>query len=348
MTAGSLLERHLAAEASTGERDGVVVALAYPRALATPLDAHATVLVDLSHRPVFRLVGEDVRRWTNGMFTNNTRRLRPGQGNRHCACDDRGRVQGVLDLYFLAEDTVRIVLDGMLLEAFEQRYQMYLMLDDIETEPDDLTVVTLQGPKSDAILGALGLPMPEAAHAHEAASDPWPGVVVCRRDRLGRSGVDLLVPAALAGRLWDAVQGAGAQPIGVDDLHALRVVAGRASFPADASDKSMVHELRFNTECCAFDKGCYVGQEVINRIDVKGAIQKRFTTVLLDAPVDVGAAVELEGRSVGALTSRASYGGREVGGGVLRKTAWAVGTEVRVTAPDGSVVQGRVVEAPLF
>ena len=94
MTAESLLEHHRVAGASTDARDGVALATTYPEALSVPLEANAVAVVDLSHRPVFRLVGSDVRRWTNGMFTNNTRRLRPGQGNRHCACDDRGRVRG--------------------------------------------------------------------------------------------------------------------------------------------------------------------------------------------------------------------------------------------------------------
>ena len=124
----------------------------------------------------------------------------------------------------------------------------------------------------------------------------------------------------------------------------MEIVAGRASYPVDATDKSMVHELRLNTECCAFDKGCYVGQEVINRIDVRGAFQKRFTTILLDGPVPVGAAVKRDGKSIGKLTGRATCHGQEWGAGVMRKTVWEAGTEVQVIAPDGTTVTGRVVE----
>ncbi|HCH66002.1 MAG: hypothetical protein CL927_09815 [Deltaproteobacteria bacterium] len=346
MTAESLLEHHRVAGASTDARDGVALATTYPEALSVPLEANAVAVVDLSHRPVFRLVGSDVRRWTNGMFTNNTRRLRPGQGNRHCACDDRGRVRGVLDLYFLAEDTVRIVLDGMLFDDFEQRYQMYLLLDDIEVEPEAFALLTVQGSGAEGTLTELGLPVPEGSHTHENAAAPWTGVVVSRRDRLGQSGFDLLVPPEQSVRLWSALTAAGAVAMGVDDLRALEVVAGRASYPTDATDKSMVHELRLNTDCCAFDKGCYVGQEVINRIDVRGAIQKRFTTVILDSPVAVGAAVKLDGRSIGTITGRATYRGQEWGAGVLRKSAWADGTEVNVIGADGSIVVGRVVESP--
>ncbi len=348
MAAQSLLELHAQAGATTGERDGVAVALAYPAALASSLAPDAVIVADISHRPVFRLEGDDVRRWTNGMFTNNTRRLQPGQGNRHCACDDRGRVKGILDLYFLADDRVRIVLDGMLLEDFEQRYQMYLLLDDIEMESEDVVVLTVQGGATDAILTALELPVPVEDHAHTTATGEWEGIVVCRRDRIARTGVDLLVPPAQAPTIWRALLAAGVLPMGVDDLHGLRVVAGRVTFPIDASDKSMVHELGLNTDCCAFDKGCYVGQEIINRIDVRGAFQKCVTTVLLESHVPQGASVRVDGKIMGTLTSRTTYNGQELGLGVLRKAAWPVGTELTVPLEDGGVVAGRVVEAPLF
>jgi folate-binding protein YgfZ len=348
MAVQSLLELHTAAGAAIGERDGVAVALAYPSALARPLTPDTVIGADLSHRPVFRLVGDDVRRWTNGMFTNNTRRLQPGQGNRHCACDDRGRVKGVLDLYFLASDCVRIVLDGMLLEDFEQRYQMYLLLDDIEMEADEVAVLTVQGRGTDTLLASLELPAPAEDHGHEAATGPWDGVVVCRRDRIDCTGVDLLVPTAQAAALWQALLAAGVRPMGVDDLHGLRVVAGRVTFPTDASDKSMVHELGLNTDCCAFDKGCYVGQEIINRIDVRGAFQKRVTTVLLEDAVPLGSSVRMDGKVMGKLTSRTTYNGQELGLGVLRKAAWPVGTELTVPLDDGSEVAGRVVEVPVF
>lgn len=354
MAPSPLLPVHRTAGATVVERTfggpeaaSAPVVSAYPSSPTWP--ESGVVCVDLAHLPTFELVGEDVRRWTNGMFTNNTRRLQPGQGNRHCACDDRGRVRGVLDLYLVAEDRVRLVLDGMAEDAFVTRYQMYLMLDDIEIERSEppRVVLTVQGEGTDALLAGLGLPVPEADHAHLEAEAPHEGVRVCRRDRSGRGGVDLLVPEPSLARLWAALVDAGAAPHGLDQLDALRVVAVRAAFPTDATDKSMVHELRLEGECCAFDKGCYVGQEVINRIDVKGAIQKRLTGMLLDGPVPVGAEVRLGEKVVGRLTAHARVEGRDVAVGVLRKTAWAPGTELSVVAADGTTTRATVGDAPL-
>ena len=155
-----------------------------------------------------------------------------------------------------------------------------------------------------------------------------------------------MVPAERSVDLWTALVEAGALPIGVDDLSGLMVVSGRASYPEDASDKSMVHELGLNVDCCAFDKGCYVGQEVINRIDVKGAIQKRITVVQLEAAVPDGAEVFLDGKAIGGLTRCADYGGVPFGLGVLRKAAWPVGTVVEVQGADAERVSGQVIDTP--
>ena len=69
-------------------------------------------LIDLAHVSVAELSGEEVRRWCHGMFTNHVKRLRPGQGNRHAMCNDRGGVLGVLDLYCIADDRFLAVFEA--------------------------------------------------------------------------------------------------------------------------------------------------------------------------------------------------------------------------------------------
>lgn len=311
-----------------------------------PLDAgvaaahEGAVVVDLSSVRTLTLEGDDVRRWTNGMFTNNTRRLQPGQGNRHCWCDDRGRVQGVLDLYMLTPTKVRCVLEGTPPEAFSERFKMFLLLDDIELEVGDGApwVLTVQGPHAEGIVKDAGLPTPTTDHAHEGAPD---GVRVCRKDRTGLGGFDILCSDDAVFDVHSRLLEAGAASAGEDTLEALRIQAVRAAWPTDGSDKTMVHELRLEAECCAFDKGCYVGQEVINRIDVKGAIQKRLTGLTLSKPVPVGSTVTKEDRKVGRITAVATIGEDNLAVGILRKAVWEVGTQVHVDV-DGAPVLATV------
>lgn len=300
------------------------------------------VILDLSPAGVVTLGGPDARRFSNGMFSNNIKKLKPGQGNRSAMCDDRGRVLGLIDLYCVNDELFLGVLDGVDLDWFEKKYQLYIVLDDVEMElyPEEPWLLSLQGPGAAALLAALKLPVPEADHDHvEIPAASGLGLRVCRKDRTGLGGFDLLVPTAALQSLYEAAIAAGATPAGQAALDALRIAAGRARWPQDGTDKSMVHELRFNEECCAFDKGCYVGQEVINRIDVKGQINKRLTGLVLaeDALPPAGAEVLLDDAVVGTLTSAARVAGRALALGVLRKNAWEAGTQVTVRAGDRSV-----------
>ena len=316
-----------------------------PEALQAGADTARAACVLTAHddSAVLRLQGDEVRRWTNGMFTNNTRRLQVGQGNRHAWCDDRGRVQGVLALFLMAADTVLLVLEGVSAEAFAARFQMYLMLDDIELEdlrePEEGSpqqLLRLTGPTTSAVLAAAGLAVPEGAYAHARTDGVW----LARRPRAGLDGAELLVDAAALPALRDRLEAAGATSVSPAVLDALRIVAGQARWPVDGTEKSLVHELRLNEDCVAFDKGCYVGQEVINRIDVRGGVQKRLVQVRLEAPVPAGTSVALGGKTLGTLTSQVELDGKVVALGVLRKAAWEPGTELSLSSGGTAHVMG--------
>lgn len=335
-----LFDAHFAHSAVLEEEEGWLVPARFGDVATEVAAARAgAVVLDLSYVDVLSLEGEALQRWTNGMFTNNTKRLQPGGGNRHGMCDDRGRLQGLLDLYAVANDHYIAVLEGVTAEWFAERYKMFLILDDIEVDerPDGVSVLSVQGPAAGAVLQAAGLPAPTVDRAH--AVDEGSRARVARRDRTGLGGFDLLVPQASVQAVWQRLIEAGAARAGTDALDALRVAAGRARWPQDGTSKTMIHELRLNTDICAFDKGCYVGQEVINRIDVKGAINKRLTGLVLQAPVPLGAPVTLDDKQVGTVTSQAEIDGRTVALGVLRKTAWEPGTTVQVGDTTGSVVE---------
>lgn len=281
------------------------------------------------------LRGAAVRRWTNSMFTNNTKRLRPGQGNRHCQTDDRGRILMVLDLYWLADDAALLMLEGHTVSRFAARSAMVLMLDDIGLEPQPLCALHLAGPQTDALLAGLGLSAPAEAHGHAEGSLAGVSIRLCRKARSALPGVDLLVPTEAVDAVWAALTAAGAAPCGWSTLEALRVEAGRARWPVDGGDKSLVHELSIDQETAAFDKGCYVGQEVLNRIDVKGQVQKKLLRVTLEGEAGPGAPLLLEGETVGALRSLAPGGPWALA--LLRRSAWAAGTRLQVEQPGGAV-----------
>ena len=103
--------------------DGAEVPLHYADANAEITAARTGAgLIDLSHLPTVTITSPDAKRWCNGMFTNNIRKLTPGTGNRSAMCDDRGRLQGLIDLYCTSDEGFLGVLDGVELSWFEKRY----------------------------------------------------------------------------------------------------------------------------------------------------------------------------------------------------------------------------------
>jgi hypothetical protein len=300
----------------TGSADAAVLRAAREGAAWFAPEGVATVLAR----------GAEARRFCNGMFTNNVRDLPKGGANRSALVDDRGRIGGFLDLLCLADDRFLLAIEGLSVEAFLERYEKYAMLDDVELEPQTSVVWSVQGPRIE--LAAIGLPTPEPGRYAEVD-----GAWIWRRVRSPAGGYDLALTDPSRFDL-DRI----AVRAGPDDADALRVAAGRPVFPADTGDKRLPAEIGLRDELLAFDKGCYLGQESIHRIDVMGDVKKRLVGVRFQGPADPGAPVTVGDAKVGELTSPVALpNGDRVGLAVVQRPHDAPGTEVRVGGQPGRV-----------
>lgn len=300
----------------------------------SPLGAGA-VRHRFASRAVVRLSGPDARRFCNGLFTNNVRDLPVGGAQRSAWVDDRGRLLGLMDLLCAADDAFVAVLDGPDPTAFVSHVDRYLVFDDVtlQDETGAGEAWTLQGPDAAAALARAGLPVPDPGR-FAAVGDGlvYPSV------RSPAGGYDLLGVEA-AGAL-------AAQEVDADALEVLRVACGRVRFPEDTGDKGLPHELGLRG-VLAFDKGCYLGQESINRIDVMGQVKRALAGVEVDGGAPpVGAEVWVGEQKVGAVSSPVTLpGGAGLALAVLRKPADAPGTAVTLRAGD-RILAGRVVALP--
>jgi folate-binding protein YgfZ len=251
---------------------------------------------------------------------------------------------GLVELARTGEEAILVVLDGIAVATFADRYGKFIVLDDVEM--DDLSagraVFHIGGPGASAVTEALGLGAIASGGCASVGE-----IVALSRDRGAGAGVDLVVPADQAVATWEAARGAGAMPVGFDAMEWLRVSAGQARWPVDMGERALVHEMRLVESCCAFTKGCYVGQEVINRIDVMGQVNKKIFGLAMreNAIPPLEAEVRLGGEAVGVARSGARCGGRARVLALLRKAAWAPGTEVEVVA-DGRSVAAVVSDLP--
>lgn len=298
------------------------------------------VMLDLAAHTPITLAGPDVRRFCNGMFTQNVRDMAIGATARSALTDEKGKMLGLISITRIAEFTMLVLLDGISAAAFCERYEKFIILDDIEMENlfEQRTVLHIAGPGAGEALVAVGLPIPAAGMAAGVES-----VWVLRRDRIGLDGYDLVVPSADVVALFEALRGSGVMPIGHDASEWLRISAGQAQWPDDMGERALVHEMNLVPICCSFEKGCYVGQEVINRIDVMGQVTKKLVRLNMveDAIPPLGAEIKLGDELVGSARSGARCGGKSCILAVIRKAAWAAGTELTVHA-DGRVVRAVV------
>lgn len=312
--------------ATLGDWGGGVIPRGFG-ALQTEVDAarSGAMIVDLSPLGVLELEGADTPRFCNSMFTNNIRDLSEGGGNHNALTDKQGRIFGMLDAYLIRRDLLLAVMDGSDVTEVSETLDRYIIMDPIELRDrsDSLGVLTVQGPRAEEILRAAGIPVPERVHT------AWGGGLVARADRTGLGGFDLVIAAEHFAEAWAALTAAGATAAGTDALDALRILRGLPRWPQDMPERAFIHELGIRERVCNFNKGCYIGQEIINRMDTMGKVNKRLTALVSDEAAP-GAEVLRGEKVVGVITSVARVDGRVVSIGVLRKEAGEPGDAVEI------------------
>jgi len=152
-----------------------------------------------------------------------------------------------------------------------------------------------------------------------------------------------------APKLWDALVAAGAKPVGTEALEMFRVAAGVAKYGQDITDKNIPQETE-QFHALHFAKGCYLGQEIVERVRSRGAVHRHFAGFVIDGPVpEAGAEVQVGGKRVGEITSARTVpvNGHEktLALGYIRRESGEPGTQVQVDGSEAKVYQPPFQEA---
>jgi aminomethyltransferase len=282
-----------------------------------PLDARAKV----------RVTGEDRTRWLNGMVTNNVRDLTPNHGLYAFLLNAQGRIQG--DLYAFNRGD-RIVLDvdrahaARLIELFDH----YIVMDDvvIEEVTNQLAAIGVQGPNARATLRASEIAAPDLAPL-ELTSLTWQGAefTLLRAEAWKGEAYEIWVAPEQTAAVFEALQRAGAERVGTAAQRLYRMAAGIPQFGEDIRARDLPQETG-QDRALHFAKGCYVGQEIVERIRSRGQVHRVFSGFELTAPCAAGDKIAAEGKEVGEITSTANFSGpeepRRIGLGYLRREAF--------------------------
>ena len=299
-------------------------------------------LVDLAFRGTLRVAGSERLRWLNGQVTNEVKALQAGDGRRAAVLTAKGHLVADLVVYGL-EDSVRIDLQRDRAAAVTEAFERHIIADDVQVEDvsDRCARLMLVGPEAQRVLGnAVGAEigdLPPWSHREARLGDVPLRIASSRW--LARPGVDVIAPIDAAGPVWEAFlragRDAGLRPVGMRALEWLRVEAGWPWFGVDCDEANLLMES-LTPDHVSLTKGCYVGQEVVTRIEHQGHLNKKLCGLVLDKVAEParGATILLGDRKVGQVTSAVLSPalGRMIALGYLRRECWEPGTRVRIDA----------------
>ncbi|MGH9027827.1 MAG: YgfZ/GcvT domain-containing protein, partial [Acidimicrobiia bacterium] len=170
---------------------------------------------------------------------------------------------------------------------------------DVEDRSDTWAVIAVRGPGAPAALRTAGVDPPAELHAHTR----WSDALVVGADWPGSAGVDVVGPRRELARHSEALQDAGVVVVDEDAYEAVRVEAGVPRQTRDFDDKLIPQEAFLDRDAISFSKGCFLGQELVTRIDTRGHVNRYLRGVRLSASAAVGADVVAADKTVGVLTS---------------------------------------------
>jgi folate-binding protein YgfZ len=316
--------------------------------------AGACALLDETTRTRLVARGPDAAGFLHRILANDVRSLRVGAGNRNLLLTSKGKVLEEFDLSRAGEDRFELSTSPERAANLASRLDTYLFTDRVELveESEDYSPLALCGPSAGAVLEQVLGRAPEAApRTRQLFSRAEYELVVELVPIAGSPGWRILAPPARVPALWDELCSAGARPCGLVASEVLRIEAGRARFGVDFGEDSYPAEARLE-DAFSLSKGCYVGQEVVAKIDTYGGLNKLLVGLRIDRddPVPAGTRLMLqeegEWRDVGVLTS-ATYSfalGTGLALGYVKLKHLAAGTSYRLG--DGPA-QATLVDLPV-
>ncbi len=291
---------------------------------------------DLRWQAKLVLSGEDRVRWLNGMVTNNIRDLAFNHGNYSFVLNPQGRNLGDLVAYNRG-DYVLVATDREQAPRLKELFDRYIIMDDVEVEDisDKLATIGVAGPKAAAVLSGIGIDVAPLAPG-EVSDRVWKdlGLSVARSVLPLMDGYEIWSTAETLDRVWDALAAAGATPAGSEALELYRIARGVPRYGIDLRERDLPQETG-QQHVLNFAKGCYVGQEIVERIRSRGNVHRMFVVLEVEGdPPSAGDKITAGDKDVGEITSAARVpfpaGERTSALGYIRREFAEPGTEVKI------------------
>ncbi len=246
-----------------------------------------------------------------------------------------------MNIYNLGE-TLEVETDRSQLEKILATFDHYIIMDDVEVAniSEEWTALGIAGPKSRAVLKAAGIGVPELQPMQihvaqcQCECDCFECTVVRGEDERHESYEIWLAPKDVL-KTWQALIAAGATPVGSEALERLRITDGIPLYGVDIRERDLPQETE-QARALNFNKGCYVGQEIVERIRSRGNVHRKFTGFLIEGAGTVAAGDKIFSaeKEVGEITSvgmvQTPSGERNAALGYIRREVGMPGREVTI------------------
>jgi folate-binding protein YgfZ len=250
---------------------------------------HAALLetvgvLDLSFRGRVCLTGNDRVRFLHGQVTNDVKKLRVGEGCYSALTNAKGKIQSDLNIFTL-QDELLLDFEPGLAQLITERLEKFIVADDVQIVDvaPHYGLLSVQGAKAGAAIRALSMfsEIPVAPYnSVKVAAAMLGDIYLMNHARLGSVGFDLFIPLAaledVASKLIAAVKTVGGRPCGWNAFETARVEAGIPRFGADMDETNIASECGIEARAISYNKGCYIGQEVLNRIHSVGHVNREL------------------------------------------------------------------------
>ncbi|MEE8155677.1 MAG: glycine cleavage T C-terminal barrel domain-containing protein [Phycisphaerales bacterium] len=239
-------------------------------------------VMDCPHRGTILITGADRREFLNRMLTQELKDLAPGKAKPTFWLNRKGRIESDLLLLELG-DRLLVSLDITDLSQTIKTLNEYIIVEDVQLEDvsSQFHHIAVHGPRASAIIAQVAdhanFDLDERQTTTVQISDS--DVVMVRSDQTGECGLHLVVPISSAEAVWDALLAAEqgdnesirrVRPIGWYAFNTARIEAGTPLFNVDFAADTLPHETGVLHDRVSFTKGCYLGQEIVARIESLG------------------------------------------------------------------------------
>jgi folate-binding protein YgfZ len=259
--------------------------------------------IDLTGRGKIRATGDDRARLLHSMTTNNIQALLPGEGCYTFFLTAQGRIIADANIFAMT-DYLLIDTEPETKQRVYEHLDKFIIADDVTLHDftNDYATVNVEGPQAEEMLRRLELP---AAHLPFSIAE-WSHCELAHVTYTGQRGYSMFIPCEHKDDVTGKLVEAGVVQADRSTVDVVRIENGRPRYGVDITETSLPQETQ-QMHAVHFSKGCYIGQEIVERVRSRGHVNKLLVPIEIDAseaPAP-GAKIHLDGKEVGAITSAA-------------------------------------------